>query len=313
MRGEGCGHRIIRLHRRRHPYPIGASFKPPFHEVGNPRAIQRIEPSPVAWVVMKAAFFDLDKTVIARASMVAFGPSFQRAGLLSRWLVARALYAQLVYLYLGADEKRMARMRTAVLRVIVGWEQAKVTQIVEEALESVIEPLVFAEALDLMRSHQAQGHKVFIVSASPEEIVAPLARYLGADAAIATRARLDEAGCYTGEVEFYSYGPGKVEAIERAAERDDIDLAESWAYSDSVTDEPMLRAVGHPVAVNPDRDLNRIAKDNDWEIRRFDKPVPLDADAKRATPTKVGVAAGSLVALGGAVAGAVVLARKRKS
>ena len=143
------------------------------------RGVRPIPPLP--WAVVQAAFFDLDKTVIARASMVAFGPSFQRAGLLSRWLVARALYAQLVYLYLGADAERMARMRTAVLRVIVGWEQAHVTQIVEDTLESVIEPIVYSEAVELMRSHQEAGHKVIIISASPEEIVAPLARFLGAD------------------------------------------------------------------------------------------------------------------------------------
>jgi len=267
--------------------------------------------SPLPWDAVRAAFFDLDKTVIARASMVAFGPSFQRAGLLSRWLVARALYAQLVYLYLGADAARMARMRTAVLRVIVGWEQASVTQIVEDTLESVIEPIVYSEALELMRSHQAAGHKVFIVSASPEEIVAPLARFLGADEAIATRARLDDDGCYTGEVEFYAYGAGKVDAMQRAARRDGIDLEASWAYSDSITDEPMLRAVGHPVAVNPDRDLARIAEADGWEIRRFDRPVPLDAGTRRATPTKVGVAIGGTLAIGGVVAGAVALSRKR--
>ncbi|MBS1847731.1 MAG: HAD-IB family hydrolase [Actinobacteria bacterium] len=262
---------------------------------------------------MEAAFFDLDKTVIARASMVAFGPSFRRAGLLSRWLVARALYAQLVYLYLGADAERMARMRTAVLRVIVGWEQAFVSRIVEETLESVIEPIVFSEALELIRSHRAAGRKVFIVSASPEEIVAPLARFLGADEAIATRARLDDAGCYTGEVEFYAYGVGKVDAMQRAARRDGIDLAGSWAYSDSITDEPMLRAVGHPVAVNPDRDLAKVAKAAGWEIRRFDRPIPLDAETRQTTPTKIGVVAVCALGIGGVAAGAVALNRRRSA
>ena len=260
---------------------------------------------------MEAAFFDLDKTVIARASMVAFGPSFQRAGLLSRWLVARALYAHFVYLYFGADDKRMARMRTSALRVTSGWEQSHVSQIVRDALEGVIDPIVYSEALDLIRDHQAQGHKVFIVSASPEEIVAPLAQHLGVDEAIATRAQLDEEGRYTGEVEFYSYGPSKVEAMERAGVRDGFDLKNCWAYSDSITDLPMLEAVGHPVAVNPDRDLLRAAKRNGWEVRKFDRPVSLREHSTRQTATTVAVSVGVAAAVSGAVAGGVAWRRAR--
>ena len=224
---------------------------------------------------MEAAFFDLDKTVIARASMVAFGRPFHRAGLLSRWLVVRALYAQLVFQYLGADEERMAKMREAVLRVSRGWDQAHISEIVRETLDEVIEPIVYAEALDLIREHRAAGRRVFIVSASPEEIVAPLARYLGVDEAIATRARLDEQGRYTGEVEFYAYGPHKAEAIRRSAAVQGIDLTASFAYSDSATDIPMLETVGHPVAVNPDRDLLKVARERGWEVQYFGRQVGL--------------------------------------
>ena len=262
---------------------------------------------------VEAAFFDLDKTVIARASMVAFGPSFRRAGLLSRWLVARALYAQLVYLYFGADEKRMARLRTSALRVTSGWEQAHVSQIVRDALEQVIDPIVYSEALDLIREHKASGHKVFIVSASPEEIVAPLAQYLGVDEAIATRARLDADGRYTGEVEFYSYGPSKVEAMQRLAARDGFDLADCWAYSDSATDLPMLSAVGHPVVVNPDRELLRTARRNGWEVRKFDRPVPLRVHAPSPTPINVGIALGVAASVGGMIAGSIAYRRSRKT
>ena len=262
---------------------------------------------------MEAAFFDLDKTVIARASMVAFGPSFRRAGLLSRWLVARALYAQLVYLYFGADEKRMARLRASALRVTTGWEQAHVSQIVRDALEQVIDPIVYSEALDLIGEHKAAGHKVFIVSASPEEVVAPLAQYLGVDEAIATRARLDADGRYTGEVEFYSYGPSKVEAMQRLAARDGFELADCWAYSDSATDLPMLSAVGHPVVVNPDRELLRVAKRNGWEVRKFDRPVPLRIHAPSPTPMNVGIALGVAVSVGGIIAGSIAYSRSRKT
>lgn len=223
---------------------------------------------------MEAAFFDLDKTVIARASMVAFGRPLYREGMISRRTVVRALYGQLVYLHLGASEEKLARIRESALRLTRGWEQAKVSAIVREALEAVIDPIIYAEALELIEHHKAAGRMVFIVSASPEEIVAPLAAYLGADRAIASRAKVAD-GRYTGEMEFYSYGPFKVEAMNEVATALDIDLAASYAYSDSYTDAPMLEAVGHPVAVNPDRVLLKLAKERGWEVRDFTLPVRL--------------------------------------
>lgn len=224
---------------------------------------------------MEAAFFDLDKTVIAKAAMLAFGPHLQRAGLLNRWLVARALWGQVVFRYLGADESRMQKMRETALRICVGWDQQRISALVDDALTEVIDPLVYAEAVELMESHRDAGRRVYLVSASPEEIVFPLARHLGVDDAIATKARVDADGRYTGEVEFYSAGPHKVEAIEREAAQHDLDLTASFAYSDSVTDLPLLEAVGHPVAVNPDKALLRVAVDRSWEIRVFEHPEPL--------------------------------------
>jgi hypothetical protein len=138
------------------------------------------------------------------------------------------------------------------------------------------------------------------VSASPEEIVAPLARYLGVDEVIATRAELDERGRYTGKTERYCYGPEKVVAIVEAAERDGIDLAASYAYSDSATDRPMLEAVGHPVAVNPDRDLVRAARANGWEVRRFAHRVPLRERVPMPGPRHAAVGGGALALAVGA-------------
>jgi HAD superfamily hydrolase (TIGR01490 family) len=224
---------------------------------------------------MEAAFFDLDKTVIAKASMVAFGRPLMRAGMISRWLLLRALWSQLIFHYLGADEERMRKFRESTLRITRGWDQDHIRTLVGDTLIEVIEPIVYDEALELIREHQTAGRKVFIISASPEEIVDPLARYLGVDGAIATRARLDDEGRYTGEVDFYSYGPYKAEAILEVANWEGIDLDRSYAYSDSITDLPMLEVVGHPVVVNPDRDLARIAKDREWTIRLFRIGVPL--------------------------------------
>jgi HAD superfamily hydrolase (TIGR01490 family) len=252
---------------------------------------------------MEAAFFDLDKTVIAKASTVAFGRPLYREGLLSRWLLLRALYAQLLYLYLGADDARLARMRNAALALTKGWTQETVRRVVRETLEEVVHPIVFEEALELIHQHHEDGRLVLIVSAAPEEIVRPLAEYLGADDAIATRARIDADGRYSGELERYCYGPAKRDAIIAVAEERGIDLAASYAYSDSVTDVPMLEAVGHPVAVNPDRALLRVARANEWEVRRFVKPVRL---RDRVPMPNAAAAAGGGVTLAAAVAAAVV-------
>jgi HAD superfamily hydrolase (TIGR01490 family) len=252
---------------------------------------------------VEAAFFDLDKTVIAKASMVAFGRPLYREGMISRRVLARAVYGQLVYMYLGADEEKLERMRDSVLALTKGWEQAKVRAIVEETLEEVVEPIVYDEALDLINEHKAAGRLVFIVSASPEEIVAPLSRYLGVDAYLATRSTLDDEGRYTGTTEFYCYGPNKAEAMHAIAEAKDIDLSRSYAYSDSATDIPMLECVGHGVAVNPDRELARAAREHEWEIRTFTRKVRLRDRVP--TPTaRSTTAAGSVVAaaaIGGGV------------
>jgi HAD superfamily hydrolase (TIGR01490 family) len=250
---------------------------------------------------MEAAFFDLDKTVIAKASMVAFGGPFYRHGLISRRLLVRGLWGQLVYLYLGADEERLARMRESVLALTKGWEQAQVRRIVREALTDVVTPIIYAEALELIEAHRAAGRRIFIVSASPSEIVEPLADHLDVDEAIASRARLDAEGCYTGEMEFYAYGPNKAEAMRDVADREGIDLAESWAYSDSATDLPMLEAVGHPVVVNPDRELARVAREREWEVRNFERPVRLRDRVPTPPPAPTAVGASALV-IGGLAA-----------
>jgi HAD superfamily hydrolase (TIGR01490 family) len=252
---------------------------------------------------LEAAFFDLDKTVIAKASMVAFSRPFQRAGLLNRRLLLRAAWGQLVYMYLGASEEKLAKLRDRVLRLTQGWDQAEVSAIVRETLEDVIEPIIFDEALDLIRDHQAAGRKVFIVSASPEEIVAPLAQHLGVDEAIATRAELDDLGRYTGRTELYCYGPDKAVAMAEVARRDGIDLAASYAYSDSATDIPMLECVGHAVAVNPDRELARAARDNGWEVQRFTRRVRLrDRVPMPSARQSAAVGGGAALAAGAAAA-----------
>jgi HAD superfamily hydrolase (TIGR01490 family) len=224
---------------------------------------------------VEAAFFDLDKTVIARASIAAFGRPLYRGGLVSRSTVARALVSQFVYLHLGASEDRLDRIRESVLSLAKGWDRAEVSRIVRETLDEVIEPIIYAEALELVERHRAAGRRVYLVSASPSEIVEPLAGYLGVDGAVASRAVVDADNRYTGAMAFYCYGPYKAEAMRDLAVAEHLDLAASYAYSDSYTDLPMLEVVGHPVAVNPDRVLGRLARERDWPVVQFVHPVRL--------------------------------------
>jgi len=254
-------------------------------------------------VAMEAAFFDLDKTVIAKASMVAFGGPLLRAGMINRRLMARAAWNGMVFHYLGAGEERMRRFRESALRITRGWERDTIATLVAETLTDVIDPIVYEEALALIREHRAAGRLVFLVSASPEEIVAPLGHYLGVDRVIASRARLVDLGRYTGEVDFYAYGPYKAVAVEAVADELGLDLASCYAYSDSVTDLPLLRAVGHPCAVNPDRDLARVAKLEGWPVAHFRHGVPLRERVTLPPPGRL--ATGAAVA-GGVAAGIVV-------
>ena len=249
-------------------------------------------------MIVEAAFFDLDKTVIARASIAAFGHTFYRGGLVSRSTVLRALASQLVYLHLGASEQKLAKIRDSVLALTRGWNQQEVARLVREALDEVVEPIIYAEALELMEAHHSAGRRVYIVSASPEEIVRPLAEYLGADGSIASRAVVDEDGRYTGEMAFYAYGPFKAQAMGDLALSEGIDLSESYAYSDSYTDVMMLEAVGHPVAVNPDRVLANSRGEHEWESVQFTRPVRLrDRVPVPNLPTAAAVTGAAVAAL----------------
>lgn len=255
---------------------------------------------------MNGAFFDLDKTVIAKASIVAFGRPLRREGLITRRTVVKAVAQQLIFMQFGADEEKLEKVRQSMLELTKGWNKVQVAGIVRETLIETIEPLIYAEALEIMEHHRAAGDRIYIVSAAPEEIVLPLAELLGVDGALASRAEVDENDCYTGQMAFYCYGPNKAVAISELAERMGISLEGSSAYSDSATDAPMLETVGHAFAVNPDRALAKIAQENQWEILSFTKPVRLRDRMSRRVP----VAAGTLALLGAGILGLSRLFRR---
>jgi HAD superfamily hydrolase (TIGR01490 family) len=215
-----------------------------------------------------AAFFDLDKTIISRSSTLAFAPAFYRHGLISRTQACRGAVAQLTFRLSGAGPHQMERIRDQVSALCNGWPADKVTQIVTDGLRQIIGPLVYCEARSLIARHREDGHDVIIVSTSGLEIVSPIGAMLGVTDVIATRLAV-AGGRYTGIVDFYAYGQAKADHVRSLAARRGYQLEHCFAYSDSVTDLPLLDVVGHPHVVNPDRALRKVARARHWPELTF--------------------------------------------
>jgi HAD superfamily hydrolase (TIGR01490 family) len=249
-----------------------------------------------------AAFFDLDKTIIAKSSTLAFSRSFYAGGLISRGSVLRSAYAQFVYLVGGADHDQMEKMREFLSDLCAGWDVQTVRDIVADTLHNIVDPLVFDEAVSLIEEHQLAGRDVVIVSASGTEVVEPIGEMLGADGVIATRMEIED-GRYTGEISYYAYAENKATAIQELAASKGYDLGRSYAYSDSATDVHMLEIVGHPYAVNPDKELRRRATAEGWPILVFNRPVALRSRVRlpAGKSTLAALALGSAAAVGAAV------------
>ncbi|MDD2858486.1 MAG: HAD-IB family hydrolase [Candidatus Nanopelagicales bacterium] len=239
-----------------------------------------------------AAFFDLDKTILAKSSAFAFARPFFRGGLIGRREVLRSAYAQLVFVTSGADHELMDQMRNYVSNLVTGWDVETVRSIVAETLDQIIDPMVYQEALDLMAEHRAAGHEIVIVSSSGTDLVEPIGARLGVDLAIGTQVAIEH-GRYTGEILFYAYGEHKAAAMRELAAERGYDLEQCYAYSDSQTDLPMLEAVGHPVAVNPDEALREVAVDREWPIMDFERPIGLRTHSKQIAVTGSSIIVGA--------------------
>jgi HAD superfamily hydrolase (TIGR01490 family) len=218
--------------------------------------------------VAAAAFFDLDRTLLRRSSALALAGSFRERGLISRRQMLRAAWWQLLFVARGASHEAVQRAAEHGLRVLDGYTPEEMRELVAEAMEPVLRPLVYAEPLRLVEQHHARGERVYIVSATLQEIVDAIAEDLGFDGALGTICEVQD-GRYTGKAVRSLHAGAKAEVVREVAQEEGFDLAECTAYSDSHTDLPFLEAVGHPVAVNPDRALRRIANERSWPILEF--------------------------------------------
>ena len=215
-----------------------------------------------------AAFFDLDRTLLRRSSALALAGSFRERGLISRRLLLQAAAWQLLFVARGASHEAVRRGAEDGLRILAGYRPEELREIVAEAMEPVLRPLVYAEPLHLVDKHRERGDEVFIVSATLQEIVQAIADDLGFDGALGTICEVRD-GAYTGHAVRALHAENKAAVVRELAAERGFDLAECTAYSDSHTDLPFLEAVGHPFVVNPDRKLRRIAADRGWPVLEF--------------------------------------------
>jgi HAD superfamily hydrolase (TIGR01490 family) len=215
-----------------------------------------------------AAFFDLDRTLIRRSSVLALAGTFRQRGLISRIDLVRSAFWQVLFVLRGASAERVRRASEDGMKILSGFTVEDMQTLVGDAMEPVLRPLVYDEPLHLVRRHREQGERVYIVSATLQEIVQHIADDLGFDGAIGSTCEIAD-GVYTGRSLRAAHGEGKAQAIRELAAVEGLDLSACTAYSDSHTDVPFLEAVGHPVAANPDRKLRRIARGRGWPVVRF--------------------------------------------
>ena len=248
-----------------------------------------------------AAFFDLDRTLMAGSSAYHFGRAMYKAGQMSRRQIAHDAMDQIRFRLEGATDAAVNVLLDRVLEGIKGKRVVDLRRLTPDVLAGIL-PRIYPQMLAVVREHQDAGRPAFIATAASEPAAEILAEALVMDGAMGTRWEIED-GTYTGRLDGpFAYGEGKAERLRQFAAERGIDLSESWAYSDAASDLPMLEAVGHPVAVNPDAGLAEIAKREGWEVLRFEK---------LGERLRVAAAIGIAAAVGGS--GSWLAARRRAS
>jgi HAD superfamily hydrolase (TIGR01490 family) len=227
--------------------------------------------SDIAAVAKAAAFFDLDRTLMEGSSAFQFGRAAYRAGLLSRRRLLADGWANVRFRLRGASDESTHALRDRISASLAGSRVRDLERLGVHVLAGIL-PRIYPEVLAIAHEHQDAGREVFITTAASQGLADILARVLALDGGIGSEFSTVRDGVYTGEpTGLFIYGADKARAIERLAFERGFDLRASYAYSDSASDLPMLRLVGHPVAVNPDRELQRVAREEGWEVLRFDR------------------------------------------
>jgi HAD superfamily hydrolase (TIGR01490 family) len=217
-----------------------------------------------------AAFFDLDKTLMAGSSGIFFARAAYETGMISRGRLVRDVYENLRFRLRGSTDDRADDVRKRVGEMIAGVRVRDLERLTPRVLSGVL-PRLYPQMLERAYAHQDAGTPVYILTAASQEMADLLARVLSFDGGLGSRSEIVD-GRYTGRPAGpFNYREGKVLSMREVAERESIDLGASYAYSDSESDLPMLRAVRHAVVVNPDATLRRIALEEGWEMIELDR------------------------------------------
>jgi HAD superfamily hydrolase (TIGR01490 family) len=220
-----------------------------------------------------AAFFDLDKTLMQGSSAFQFGRAARRAGIITRRQFAQSAVANYRFRMHGATDEYSIAVREAIAKSLSGVRVRDLERLGVSVLAGIL-PRLYPQMVAIAHDHQDAGRRVYIVTAAAHELAEKLAQVMGFEGAIGSHLSEVHNGRYTGQVTgAFIYGAAKALAVGEIAERDGIDLAASYAYTDSASDLPMLELVGHPVAVNPDAELAALAREHGWEVLHLD-PLP---------------------------------------
>lgn len=215
-----------------------------------------------------AAFFDLDRTLIAGSSAFVFARAARDAGYIRIQDFLPDVVRAVKFQFFGSSDESSHSVRDRILSRVGGMNQADLVGLNDLVLPELL-GLIRPEARALLDQHHAAGRETWIVSASPIELVEPLAIALGMTGGIGTKGEVDN-GVYTGRLDGpFCYGEGKAEAITTLAGERGIDLSNSWSYSDSMSDLPMMEIVGNAVAVNPDTELATLSRSRGWPVVVF--------------------------------------------
>jgi HAD superfamily hydrolase (TIGR01490 family) len=243
-----------------------------------------------------AAFFDLDRTLMSGSSAYYVAKAAYREGFRPLHRLFADAVTTIFFRAFGASDEKAEAVRDAILESVAGKPAAELHRLSPGVIEDIL-PLIRPEAQALLDMHEAAGRDVYIVSASPVEIVGELARALGVEGGLGTVSEIVD-GLYTGRLEGpFMYGEGKAEKIRRITEERGYELQSCYAYSDSGSDLPMMQLVGNPVAVNPDRALQSVAHHRGWPIVEF------NAAGKRRRRMAMSGGVGFVAAAGGYFAG----------